>query len=230
MRARFTVDEIGQCALSIVERDGVGGLTMRAVASQLKTGPMTLYNYVSGREGLEDLVVGAVIDALVLPEPTSDWRTDLRETATALWEVLRAHPNVIPLILMRRPVSVAAFAPAERMIAALSRSTLSEHDVLAAFRAILALVTGSAQAEFAGLFAGTPEQDEANAAGAARVGELARDQYPHIAKLAKVSDQSTAAADFQRGLAIFLQGLSAVEEHPGVKRVRTPPTRRGNRR
>jgi AcrR family transcriptional regulator len=228
VRARFTVDEIGQCALKIVERDGVGGLTMRAVASQLKTGPMTLYNYVSGREGLEDLVVDAVVKSLVLPEPTEDWRADLRETATALWEVLRAHPKVIPLILMRRSVSASAFAPAEQMIAALSRSHLSEHDVLAAFRAILALVTGSAQAEFAGLFAGTPEHDEANAAGAARVGELARDQYPHIAKLAKASDRSTAAADFQRGLAIFLQGLVAVEAHPGAYRARTP-TRRGKR-
>lgn len=217
VRARFTVDEIGQCALNIVERDGLGGLTMRAVASQLSTGPMTLYNYVSGREGLEDLVVGAVVESLVLPEPANDWLTDLQQTATALWEVLRAHPNAIPLILMRRAVSVSAFAPAERLIAALSRSQLSERDVLAAFRAILALVTGSAQAEFAGLFAGTPEHDEANAAGAARVGALAGDQYPHIARLAKVSDQSTAAADFRRGLAIFLQGLASAEERPGAK-------------
>jgi AcrR family transcriptional regulator len=49
VRARFTVDEIGQCALRIVERDGVPALSMRAVASQLNTGPMTLYNYVKGR-------------------------------------------------------------------------------------------------------------------------------------------------------------------------------------
>jgi AcrR family transcriptional regulator len=215
VRARFTVDEIGQCALSIVERDGVGGLTMRAVASRLNTGPMTLYNYVNGREGLEDLVVDVIVESVTLPEPANDWQTDLLGVATALWEVLRAHPNAIPLILMRRPVSVSAFAPAERMIAALSRSQLTEHDVLAAFRAILALVTGAAQAEFAGLFAGTPEHDDANAAGAARVGELARDQYPRIARLAKVSEQSSAAADFRRGLAIFLQGLVSAEEHGG---------------
>ena len=43
---------------------------------------------------------------------------------------------------------------------------------MAAFRAILALVTGSAQAEFAGLFAGTPEHDEAN--GEAQAALLAR--------------------------------------------------------
>lgn len=217
MRARFTIEEIGQCALHIVERDGVAGLSMRAVASRLNTGPMTLYNYVKGREGLEDLVVDAVVGSLALPEPTDDWRADLTSTATALWEVLRAHPNAIPLIMTRRSVSVSAFAPAEQMIAALSRSRLAEDDVLAAFRAILALVTGSAQAEFAGIFAGTPEHDQANAAGAARVGELAGEEYPRIATLAKVSDRSTAAADFQRGLAIFIQGLVAAEQRPGRK-------------
>jgi len=219
VRARFTVDEIGQCALRIVERDGVAALSMRAVASQLNTGPMTLYNYVKGREGLEDLVVDAIMDSLSLPQPTDDWRADLTATATALWEVLRAHPNAIPLILMRRSVSVSALAPAERMIAALSRSLLAEDDVLAAFRAILALVTGSAQAEFAGNFAGTPVHDEANAAGAVRIGELAGDEYPHIAALAKVSDRSTAAEDFRRGLEILLQGIASVEQRPVRRQV-----------
>jgi AcrR family transcriptional regulator len=219
VRARFTVDEIGQCALRIVERDGVPALSMRAVASQLNTGPMTLYNYVKGREGLEDLVVDAIMESLSLPQATDDWRADLTATATALWEVLRAHPNAIPLILMRRSASVSALAPAERMIAALSRSRLTEDDVLAAFRSVLALVTGSAQAEFAGSSAGTPAHDEANAAGAARIGELAGDEYPHIAALAKVSDRSTAAEDFRRGLEILLQGIASVEQRPVRRRV-----------
>ena len=33
---------------------------------------MTLYNYVNGREGLEDLVVDAIISSLELPDPTND--------------------------------------------------------------------------------------------------------------------------------------------------------------
>ena len=34
---------------------------MRALAAALGTGPMTMYNYVSDKEGLEELVVAAVV-------------------------------------------------------------------------------------------------------------------------------------------------------------------------
>jgi AcrR family transcriptional regulator len=211
VRARFTIDEIGRCALDTVERDGVSGLSMRAIASRLGTGPMTLYNYVNGRDGLEELVVDTVMAEVVLPAEVQDWRADFGATCTALWEGLRAHPNVIPLILARRSASVSSFAAAERMIAALARSRLDQYHILAAFRAALALVTGAAQAEFAGEFAGTAFHDEANVVGAARVGEVAGTDYPHISALAQISQQSTAADDFERGLGILVAGLVATE-------------------
>jgi AcrR family transcriptional regulator len=217
VRSRFTTDEIRECALGIVERDGVAGLSVRAVASRLGTGPMTLYNYVNGRDGLEELVVDAIVGSVALPEPTDDWRTDFTAAAVALWETLRSHPNAIPLILTRRSVSASSFAPAERMIEALSRSRLDEYQILAAFRAVLALVTGSAQAEFAGLFAGTDYHDEANIVGAARIGEVAGTAYPRIAALATVSQRSSAAEDFHRGLEIFLTGLIATEPRQGAR-------------
>jgi hypothetical protein len=75
-----------------------------------------LYNYVNGRDGLEELVVDTIIDSVALPESTDDWRTDLTAVARAPWEALRSHPNAIPLILTRRSVSASSSAPAERMI------------------------------------------------------------------------------------------------------------------
>ncbi|WP_232069283.1 TetR/AcrR family transcriptional regulator C-terminal domain-containing protein [Mycobacterium saskatchewanense] len=172
---------------------------------------MTLYNYVNGREGLEQLVVDAIMQRVTLPPPVKDWRSDLEATAAALWETLRAHPNAVPLILTRRSESASSFAPAERMIEALSRSRLDQLQILAAFRATLALVTGSAQAEFAGIFAGTVLHDQANTVGAARIGEIAGADYPHIAALSEVSQQSSAAEDFRRGLAMLVSGIASTE-------------------
>jgi hypothetical protein len=130
---------------------------------------------------------------------------------------VRRHPNAVPLVLTRRTVSASNYSVAERLIAALSRAGLAEEDVLASFRAVLGLVMGSAQAELAGPLAGTG-RDRAQVVAAARIGGLASPEHPHIAALARVSQRSTAAADFERGLGILLAGIKSLrcDDRPAV--------------
>jgi AcrR family transcriptional regulator len=196
VRARFTLAEIRQAALQIVDRDGLAGLSMRSLAGALGTGPMTLYNYVKDREGIEELVVEAVIAEVAIPAPAGDWRRDAEAVATALWQAVRAHPAAIPLVLTRRSASATAFAPAEALIRALSSGGLAETDLLAAFRSVLGLVMGTAQAELTGPLT-------------AQVGELAAQDNPHIAALAEASQRSAPADDFGRGLGFLLDGIAA---------------------
>ncbi|MGV9669271.1 TetR/AcrR family transcriptional regulator [Gordonia sp. NPDC003504] len=49
--------EIVDAAIRILERDGVDALSMRALASDLGVGPMTLYYYVPNKAALLSLVV-----------------------------------------------------------------------------------------------------------------------------------------------------------------------------
>ena len=209
MRARFTHVEIATAALEIVDRDGLGGLSMRSLATALGTGPMTLYNYVADRNELEELVAEAVIADVEVPAPTDGWSADVRTIALAMWTTVRRHPNAVPLVLTRRTVSPSSYLAADRLIAALQRSGLAGADLLAAFRAVLGLVMGSAQAELAGPLAG-PAREREQVAVAARIGGLAGAKHPHIAALAQVSRQSTAAADFARGLDILLAGIESL--------------------
>jgi AcrR family transcriptional regulator len=206
VRARYTLDDIRAEALSLVDRDGLAALNMRSLATALGTGPMTLYNYVRDREGLEELVVDAVLSAVDLPPPTSDWRRDTIRIATAIWRAVRAHPAAVPLVLTRRSTSAAGFAPAEALIAALRRSALGDRDLLAAFRAVLGLIMGSAQAELAGPL--TPPEAPAKDA-AARIGALAGPDFPHIEALSRVSRRSSPQADFTRGLKMLVTGIAA---------------------
>jgi AcrR family transcriptional regulator len=208
MRARFTVAEVAARALEIVDRDGLGGLSMRTLAAAMGTGPMTLYNYVKDRGQLEELVAEAVISGVKLPEPSQDWLRDVRAVATALWQALRRHPNVVPLVLTRRTVSPSSYAPAERLVEALTRGGLDDVDLLAAFRAVLALVMGSAQVELAGPLAGS-DRDVEQVAVAARIGRLAGAEHPRLAELARTSQQSTAVADFSRALDMLLAGVQS---------------------
>ena len=137
-------------ALRIVDESGVGALSMRSLAASLGTGPMTLYNYVADKEGLEELVVAAIVAEVRLPEPTDDWQQDAYAIAGAMWQGIRAHPAAIPLVLTRRMSSSTGFAAAEALIVALGRAGLEDRDRLAAFHALLGLVTGAAQADLAG--------------------------------------------------------------------------------
>lgn len=213
MRARFTISDIAATALEIVDGAGLGGLSMRSLAAALGTGPMTLYNYVRDRGALEELVAEAVIADVKVPEPSDDWRADTRAIAMAMWESMRRHPNAVPLVLTRRTVSASSYLAADRLIAALRRAGLADVDLLAAFRAVLGLVMGSAQVELAGPQAGG-ERDREQIAVAARIGGLAGTHYPHIAALAETSQQSTAVADFERGLDILLAGIESLGRRP----------------
>jgi AcrR family transcriptional regulator len=55
--------EVVAAARRVVERDGSGGLTMRAVADELQIKAPSLYKHVSGKAGIEaDLVAAALLE------------------------------------------------------------------------------------------------------------------------------------------------------------------------
>jgi AcrR family transcriptional regulator len=220
MRARFTLAEVRSQAISIVDKDGLGALSMRSLAAALGTGPMTLYNYVKDREELEGLVAEAVLADVRLPRSSDDWRADVKAIATAIWRAVRQHPNAAPLVLTRRTVSAAGYLPAERLVEALRRAGLSDLDALAAFRGVLSLVMGAAQVELAGpLVAGDREQS--NAAVAKHIGDLAGAEHPHLAALAETSQRSTMGDDFDRALDMLLTGI-----HTRAGETKAPKRRR----
>jgi AcrR family transcriptional regulator len=222
VRARFSVAEVAARALEIVDRDGLGGLSMRTLAAALETGPMTVYNYVKDRNHLEALVAEAVINSVELPALEQDWQQDVRAVAVAIWQTVRRHPNVIPLVLTRRTVSASSYGPAERLVEALARAGLEDADLLAAFRAVLGLVMGSAQAELAGPLSG-PDRDSEQVAVASQIGRLAGAEHPQLAALAVTSQQSSAEADFNRSLDMLLAGIRFRSSEEATSGSANPP-------
>lgn len=198
MKARFTSDEIASIALRLVDGQGLPALSMRSLATALGTGPMTLYNYVKDKEGLEELVVTAVMAAVPTPKPSADWRADVERIARGIWTTVGKHPATIPLVLTRRMSSPAGFAVVDALIAALGRGGLDGEDLLAAFRAVLGFALGSAQA---GL--GADRQG-----AAAQIGAVAGDAYPNVAALADVAQQTSPATEFELGITMLLDGIA----------------------
>jgi AcrR family transcriptional regulator len=204
--AKFTREQLQRAALALVDAHGLTGLTMRALASELGTGAMTLYNYVSQREELEVLVVEAVIgEARWTPDGDLAWHEELEAIAVMLWRSIRTHPHVIPLILTRRSRSPEVLAVAEALLRTLARGGRKGDSLLVAFRAVSALIMGAAQAELAGPL--TLRAGESISETIARFQALPPDRFPHLIEIATAASTSDAETEFRAGLAILVDGL-----------------------
>ena len=205
----FDVATIGAAALSVLDRDGLGGLTMRAVAEQLGTGPMTLYNYVDSREQLEALVVDAAFAEAKLPSPRSNgrWQQQVTRIGLALADVIRAHPDVAPLVLTRQSMSPDVLRPAEALLEALSSSGIRGAQLLAAFRTVLATITGVIQADVAGPMSQRRGQEKSQVLD--RFADLDRAAYPRLVELSATARTSTLAQELKAALAIVIAGIEA---------------------
>lgn len=223
--AKFTREQLQQAALALVDEDGLAGLTMRALASRLGTGAMTLYNYVSEREELEVLVVEAVVGKMHwVPDGDLAWDEELEAIAWMLWRSIRLHPNSIPLILTRRSRSPAVFGVTEALLHALARSGRSGDRLLVAFRAVSALIMGAAQAELAGPL--TLQAGESASETIARFQALPPDRFPHLIEIATAASASDAETEFRAVLALLVEGLrsgaSEASTHPDGAPTRSP--------
>jgi len=202
---KFSRDALQEAALALVDAHGVEGLTMRALAARLGTGPMTIYNHVRDRDELEVLVIETVLGRTTWSRRRRSWQGDVREIATAMWRAVRAHPRAIPLILVRRARSLAALEVVEALLGALARSGRSGHQLLVAFRAVSALVMGFAQAELSGPLA--RQAGESATTTIRRVRALPRDRFPHLVEIAGAARTSDPGREFRRGLDLLLAGL-----------------------
>jgi AcrR family transcriptional regulator len=95
--ATLNADLIAAAAFNILDKQGVTGFTMRAVAKALRVTPMALYNHVADKAALAALVVNAEIHDHPPPTPTGVWQEDLWMFAQWSRERRMAHPALSEL-------------------------------------------------------------------------------------------------------------------------------------
>ena len=83
----LTAEAVVAAAAAVLERDGHGGLTMRAVAAELGVPAPALYWYFKDKQALELALYDHLLADLRFEPRGADWREDLRGMAQGL----RAH-------------------------------------------------------------------------------------------------------------------------------------------
>src|SRR3954452_6415979 len=92
MRKPLSRERILSVALRVVEREGVGALSMRRLAQELDVWPMSLYTYFRDKDELLDAIAAQTAGAVALPEEADSWRERLRGLLHAVRTAMAGDP------------------------------------------------------------------------------------------------------------------------------------------
>jgi AcrR family transcriptional regulator len=177
--ARTSVDAIVAAGRSILEAEGLDGLTMQRVATAVGVRAPSLYKRVRDRWALVRLIVDDVASELVLAlegaATTGDPRADLRALAVTYRGFALANPEAHALLFARLPeaarvdatLNARAAEPMLRTAAALA----GPYRALEASRTVVAWANGFVGMELAGTFRLGGDVDEAFDYGVDRITE-----------------------------------------------------------
>ena len=212
-RAGLTRARVLDAAIELIDRDGLESFSLRRLACELGVEPMSLYNHVASKDDLLDGVVEVVMAKLAMTGPLSGtWEDQIRQAANAFRDVLLSHPQVSILVLTRRVLTDRPLDVLREAISPFISAGLEPADALVVLRAFTAFLTGTilrelgADMSFAAVDSALAESRVANLADS--MDHVVADSAHEIARI-------DHHAVFQRGLGLFIAGLSAELRDPG---------------
>jgi TetR/AcrR family transcriptional regulator, tetracycline repressor protein len=149
----LSLERIVTVALEVMDEEGIGAATMRAVSSRLGVRSMSLYRYVQDRDELFDAVVERIVNELgddpeVQLRPVDGWRPYLAGMAHGVRRYARAHPHAFPLVATRPPAAPWVNPPlrslrwVEAMLTGLAAEGFSDEQVLFTYRTFSSFLLG----------------------------------------------------------------------------------------
>ena len=174
-----------ETAVELVDREGLGALSMRRLGRELGVEAMSLYNHVPNKEALLSGMVEVLLGGL---EPVAaggtGWEDEVRGAFRSYLKLARAHPEVFQLFATR-PLGTGE---ALRIFEVLRGAGLDMVPALHAFRALSSYTIGYALGEIRGF----PLELEAG---------------PRALELAPPLKEADRDAQFDYGLDLIISGL-----------------------
>ena len=130
-RPSLSVERIVAAAMAIADRDGLGGVSMARVATELGVTAMSLYHHVPSKDALLQLMwndSAQVARDLVIEGDS--WRKRLRNWSIAQWDMIECHPWITQMPVASPPLGPNALTFVERGLQTLDGTGLPGADKL----------------------------------------------------------------------------------------------------
>ena len=115
---------IVEAAMAIVRTEGIEALTMRRLAADLRTAPMSVYRHVADRREILVAMLDEVAANIELPPVASEPDVEISGVFTAIHDALRADIWVVNLIVVDKLASAHILPAVERIYAAMRSAGL----------------------------------------------------------------------------------------------------------
>ncbi|MER8025204.1 TetR/AcrR family transcriptional regulator C-terminal domain-containing protein [Glutamicibacter protophormiae] len=197
-KPKLSPDAIAAAALALVDKHGE--FTLPQLAKALSVTASSIYNHVSGKDEIIELMRGRAMSAISLEGGASgDWQQTVRQIATSYWESYSKHPRLIPLLTSHTVRDRTTLRVYDALAETLAQAGFPPADRLQAITIIDSFVLGSA------LDAAAPEIVwEADDASSQEFKE---------ALDAGLQLQQRARLAFHRGLELILLGLEDIRSN-----------------
>lgn len=149
---RLNRDRLVSAALALVDDESAEALSMRALAARVDRQVSSLYNHVSGRTELIELMRARIvvdIDVTAFtagdaPGHETSWEDALESWARSYLRAFAAHPNLIRLLATTSIRDLSAYEMYNAVIAGLRRGGWPQGSTVAVIRTVEAHILGSA--------------------------------------------------------------------------------------
>jgi AcrR family transcriptional regulator len=147
-RSGLTRDDIVTAAIEVADRDGAEAVSMRKIAQVLHAGAMSLYWHIANKEHLIELMLDELMGEVEVPEPSGDWRADLRAQAASMREVLLRHRWSIDFIGARPALGPSTLRSLDKMMTLLDGLSLDTATAVNVLQTVNTYVSGAVLREF----------------------------------------------------------------------------------
>ena len=214
--------EIVTTAIAVADAEGPDAISMRRIARELRAGPMSLYWHVGSKEELLDLMLESIEAEVEAPEPSGDWRADLRAFAARARAGMLRHRWAMEFLGGRPPSGPNDARNLERLLGMLDGLGLDARTTMDILGTVGTYVMGAVLRE-AQEMRGQRDEELAEADLTAEEVQTERERYrkwfeasgryPRIARLMEAGidpdDPETRDERFEFGLDCVLDGIAA---------------------
>jgi AcrR family transcriptional regulator len=218
---RLAPGRIVAAAMAVADAEGLAGLSMRRVATEIGVATMSLYRHVADKDDLLLQMMDAAFGECRFPaHPPESWRDQLELAARTLWAMFQRHPWLAPALSVTRPQPIArGLACAEWVLSALDGRGLDPATMLTIHITLVNYVRGTAvnleleaDAEAA---SGLNSEEWLDTQGPAMMSIVAAGHFPVFERITASDYDFDLENLFEFGLQRLLDGLTAlIDGHP----------------